>query len=92
MQLLAVLDIDVLYLKLYGVFFSLQSYIKTSSSGEKSEWSLTVAGRNISYSIVDVGGKQARTLFRLRSSVNSLYKQLLKIPFVIMSLVYNLVL
>ena len=48
---------------LWCIFFSLQSYIKTSSSGEKSEWSLTVAGRNISYSIVDVGGKQARTLF-----------------------------
>ena len=38
-------------------FSLLQSYIKTSSSGEKYEWNLTVAGRNVHFSIVDLGGK-----------------------------------
>lgn len=33
-----------------------ESYIKTSSSGEKYEWNLTVAGRNVHFSIVDLGG------------------------------------
>ena len=42
-------------LKLF--IFLLQSYMKTSSSGEKFEWNLTVAGRNVHFSIVDLGGE-----------------------------------
>jgi len=50
-----------------------ESYIKTSSSGEKSEWSLTVAGRNISYSIVDVGGSKTSAQASVSKSNLSLH-------------------
>lgn len=50
-----------------------ESYVKTSSSGEKTEWNFTVAGRKVRYSIIDTNGSRSSSSVSKSSSSLSLH-------------------